>query len=502
MVPWYRSGTTHHLTAYVFFTCACMWCVEGRTALHWAAAMDNEEAARVLICHHANVDAQDEHNQTALFLAAYEGSFRVAQILLQLGKANTDLPDHMERFPRDVAMEYHHHDISQLIEQFSQGPATGLSTISSPTAGIPSVVGAQASKARSKKSSGSSHRKHPARSSGPDAFHAYDERLQHPVELDPARQRPKKKKTQRVSLPPSQMQSAARLIDILDPSEPRLFTAEQPPSYENAINGQRAQMAAMQRAASGVGMDAQPVYHTGMPFEEPPPLHQFEASPGMACAGMMVTEALRFHPPPAGVVLRPSAYLAGGLVEAELSSQMVHNSPTVPSCQAYSPPGMAAVHGPEVTALRVGHQGPQLQLLQQRGQLHPSQNPHHHHHGQHLPTPSMTSDVSNTACVSVPGSTMYAQPTPSSAVSGPVFQYPTPPSHRSASDTTSPPLMPPAATNHPNYPTPPSLETSPGHCSNSSPQSDWSLEHTQHWSPHRAVISANDQNIKSEPAYI
>ena len=59
--------------------------------------MNNEEASRVLIRHHANVDTQDEQNQTPLLVAAREGSFQVAQILLQLGKANTDLPDHMER---------------------------------------------------------------------------------------------------------------------------------------------------------------------------------------------------------------------------------------------------------------------------------------------------------------------------------------------------------------------------------------------------------------------
>lgn len=396
-------------------------------------------------------------------------------------------------------MERQHHDIAQLIEQNSQGLATGLSTLPSPTAGVSSVVGAQASasKSRSKKLPGSSHRKQSARSVGSDAFRVDDRLLQHQAESDLSRQRSKKKKPQRMSMQPSQVPSAAKLIDILDPSEARLFTAEQPPSYENAINGRRAQLAAMQRAQS--------IYHTGLAFKEVPH-HQFEASPGMACAGMMAPEAVGFHPPPAGVVLQPSAYLPSGLVEAELSSQMVHNSPTVPICQAYSPPGMAAVHVPDVSAVWADHHGPQLQMLTQRGQLHPSQNPHHHHHGQHLPAPSMTSDVSSTACgASVPGSVTYAQPTPSSAVSGSMFPYPTPPSHHShsTSDTTSPPLMPSTGSNHPNYPTPPSHETSPSQCSGGlSPQSDWSLEHTQNRSPQHAVISATNHAIKNEPAYV
>ena len=464
--------------------------------------MNNEEAAQVLICHHANVDLQDEYNQTALFLAAREGSFQVAQILLQLGRANTDLPDHMDRFPRDVAMERQHDDIAQLIEEYSHGPPTGsgLSTLSSPAAGVSSMAGMQASasKSRSKKSSGAGQRKQLAR-------HVVDDGvLRHPLETDPAHQRPKKPRRQRVAVPQavpqSQMQSAAK------------FSVEQPPSYENAINGRRAQ-AAMQRSAAGVGVDAQPIYHTGLAFEEPP--QQFEAGPGMACAGMMATEAVGFHPQPTGVVLRPSAYLTGGRLQAELSSHMVHNSPTVPSCQAYSPPGMAALHGPEMTVVRAGHHGPQLQMLPQREHLHQSQYPRHHHHqhqhSQHHLALSMTSetfDVSSTAFVSVPGSTTYAVPTPSSAVAGTMFLYPSPPSHHSATETTSPPLIQPTSANHPNYPTPPSqeaLEPSPGQWSSSSPnsaKSDWSSEQMRNRSPHRVVINPNNQGIKDEPAYV
>lgn len=42
----------------------------GRTALHWAAAVNNVDAANILLMHHANRDAQDEKDETPLFLAA------------------------------------------------------------------------------------------------------------------------------------------------------------------------------------------------------------------------------------------------------------------------------------------------------------------------------------------------------------------------------------------------------------------------------------------------
>jgi len=44
--------------------------------------VNNADAAQQLICHHANVDSQDQHNQTALYLAAREGSFQVHSLLI------------------------------------------------------------------------------------------------------------------------------------------------------------------------------------------------------------------------------------------------------------------------------------------------------------------------------------------------------------------------------------------------------------------------------------
>jgi len=489
--------------------------VIGRTALHWAAAVNNEEAAQALIRHHANVDAQDEHSQTALFLAAREGSYQVAKILLQFGKANADLPDHMECFPRNIALERQHHDIAQLIADFARslsGPE-GLGTLPLSQAGGGASVGmngqASSGKGRSKKSS-ASQRKLTARSVSGNAEHEEDGLLGHcrrPGEsglgLHPDRARPKKTKRQRVASMPPICQSV---------HQPQL-----PPSYENAVNGQRAQFVAMQQQATGMGPDSRPVYHTGVAFEQP---HHFEEPPDVAYAGVMPSEANCFSLQPNGLVLQPSSFFTLGLGEADPSS-MVHASPTVPSCHAYLPQSMSAVQGPEATVVSSGRRSQPLspthrQMLQQRMQHY--QSPHHVHHphqhsNQHLPNPVMSDgfDASSSTYIlpvsTVPDTSTYPLPTPSSATSSTniMFQYPTPPSHHSTTETTSPSLVQQTAGNPLNgYPTP-SPEASPEQWSSLSPNSansDWS-EHARNNSPKRAVTNmANQSDIKNEPAYL
>lgn len=91
--------------------------LSGKTALHWAAAVNNVEAVQVLLNHGANRDAQDVKEETPLFLAAREGSFQAAKILLE-HFANRDITDHMDRLPRDVANERRHLDIVQLLDEY------------------------------------------------------------------------------------------------------------------------------------------------------------------------------------------------------------------------------------------------------------------------------------------------------------------------------------------------------------------------------------------------
>ena len=55
-------------------------CPPGKTALHWSAAVENIEAMVMLLQSGANVDVQDNKDETPLFLAAREGSCRSAQV--------------------------------------------------------------------------------------------------------------------------------------------------------------------------------------------------------------------------------------------------------------------------------------------------------------------------------------------------------------------------------------------------------------------------------------
>jgi len=86
----------------------------GRTALHWAAAVNNVDALLTLIQRDANRDAQDSYEQTPLLLAAREGSREAVRALLDAG-ANRDLSDHMDRLPWHVATERLHHDIAHML---------------------------------------------------------------------------------------------------------------------------------------------------------------------------------------------------------------------------------------------------------------------------------------------------------------------------------------------------------------------------------------------------
>lgn len=88
----------------------------GKTALHWAAAVNNVEAVNTLLMHHANRDAQDDKDETPLFLAAREGSLEACKALLD-NFANREITDHMDQSPRDIALGRQHHDIVRLLDE-------------------------------------------------------------------------------------------------------------------------------------------------------------------------------------------------------------------------------------------------------------------------------------------------------------------------------------------------------------------------------------------------
>lgn len=87
-----------------------------RTALHWAAAVNNAQGCKQLLYKGAKVDVQDEAAQTPLFLAAKEGNFEAARELLD-HKASPELADDMDKLPRDIALERQHKNLVRLLDE-------------------------------------------------------------------------------------------------------------------------------------------------------------------------------------------------------------------------------------------------------------------------------------------------------------------------------------------------------------------------------------------------
>ena len=71
-------------------------------------------------------------DETPLFLAAREGSFETAKILLD-HYANRDITDHMDRLPRDVAQERLHKDIVHLLDEYRMNSPANMALNGMPT---------------------------------------------------------------------------------------------------------------------------------------------------------------------------------------------------------------------------------------------------------------------------------------------------------------------------------------------------------------------------------
>uniref|UniRef100_A0A8C7H073 Neurogenic locus notch homolog protein 1 n=1 Tax=Oncorhynchus kisutch TaxID=8019 RepID=A0A8C7H073_ONCKI len=97
----------------------------GKSALHWASAVNNVDAAMVLLKNGANKDMQNNKEETPLFLAAREGSYETAKILLE-HFANREITDHLDQLPRDIAQERMHHDIIRLLDEYNLVRSPGL----------------------------------------------------------------------------------------------------------------------------------------------------------------------------------------------------------------------------------------------------------------------------------------------------------------------------------------------------------------------------------------
>lgn len=63
--------------------------------------------------------------ETPVFLAAREGSFETAKVLLE-HFANREITDHLDQLPRDIAQERMHHDIVRLLDEYNVVRSPGL----------------------------------------------------------------------------------------------------------------------------------------------------------------------------------------------------------------------------------------------------------------------------------------------------------------------------------------------------------------------------------------
>ncbi|XP_066580044.1 neurogenic locus notch homolog protein 1 [Amia ocellicauda] len=86
----------------------------GRSALHWACAVNHLSLARALLRYGASANQQDHKGETPLFLAAQHGCYDTARLLLLQG-ANQELADRRGRRPLEAAREGLHHQLLELL---------------------------------------------------------------------------------------------------------------------------------------------------------------------------------------------------------------------------------------------------------------------------------------------------------------------------------------------------------------------------------------------------
>jgi len=103
----------------------------GKTALHWAAAVNNVDIIRrLLVVRETNKDAKDIFEETPLFLAAREGASGAVEILLS-HNANKDIEDQMDMSPMDIARAKKHDNILRLLENHEPITPRSESTLKS-----------------------------------------------------------------------------------------------------------------------------------------------------------------------------------------------------------------------------------------------------------------------------------------------------------------------------------------------------------------------------------
>ncbi|KAE9415742.1 hypothetical protein Angca_002690 [Angiostrongylus cantonensis] len=87
----------------------------GRTALHYAAQVNNVQMIEFLISKDANKDAQDLEDRTPLFLAASHGHVEAVQALVKAG-ASLEITDQKDRTPYKVAEENEFRNVLEFLD--------------------------------------------------------------------------------------------------------------------------------------------------------------------------------------------------------------------------------------------------------------------------------------------------------------------------------------------------------------------------------------------------
>lgn len=86
----------------------------GRTALHFAARVDNRAMVKFLVDRNANKDKQDEEGRTPIMLAARHGNEETVQLLIEAG-ASLTMSDVLFKTASQHAKDNYHHDLADYL---------------------------------------------------------------------------------------------------------------------------------------------------------------------------------------------------------------------------------------------------------------------------------------------------------------------------------------------------------------------------------------------------
>ncbi len=87
------------------------------TLLHWAAYLDNLDAAKLLVHYGGDIDAVEADGKTPLHWAGFEGNAEMVQLLLRVG-ANYELLDNAKQTACHLAIINQHVDVARLFPNY------------------------------------------------------------------------------------------------------------------------------------------------------------------------------------------------------------------------------------------------------------------------------------------------------------------------------------------------------------------------------------------------